>query len=180
MDYATLSSLHGNRVLLRPFSKSDITSTYISWLNDPAVVQFSNQRFLVHDYSSCNTYLSNFGGSPNIFFAIIDIKSQETIGTMTVYRSLQHETADLGIMIGNRSVWGQGYGKESFALLAESLITNPNIRKITAGCLSRNIGMVEVMKHAGLQIEATRYGQELLDGKPEDILYYARFHVAKS
>ena len=40
--------LVGRKVLLRPFSNQDITSEYISWLNDPDVVRYSNQRFVTH------------------------------------------------------------------------------------------------------------------------------------
>jgi ribosomal-protein-alanine N-acetyltransferase len=175
MTSCSLQTFQGNRLVLRPFSESDITSDYIGWLNDPEVVRFSNQRFKHHDVASCQAYLSSFTDSPNLFLAMIEIGSNQLIGTMTVYRSVHHETADIGIMIGKRSVWGRGYGKEAFSLLVTALLGTQGIRKITAGCLSCNVGMVEVMKYAGLHLEATRRAQEIVDGNPEDVVYYARF-----
>lgn len=171
-------TLPGGRLVLRAFAASDITSDYIGWLNDPAVVRFSNQRFRRHDVASCQAYLSGFKDSPNLFLAIIELASDRMIGTMTVYHSVQHETADIGIMIGNRTVWGRGYGKEAFSLLVSALLRTPGIRKITAGCLACNVGMVEVMKYAGLHWEATRHAQELVDGEPEDVVYFARFNAS--
>lgn len=167
--------LRGSRLVLRPFVESDITSDYVAWLNDPEVVRFSNQRFRHHDVASCQTYLSGFRDSTNLFLAIVELATDQMIGTMTAYRSVHHGTADIGIMIGNRSVWGHGYGKEAFSLLVTALSRSEGVRKITAGCLACNVGMVEVMKFSGLHWEATRHAHELVDGNPEDVVYYARF-----
>jgi len=171
-------TLKGSRLILRPFTEIDITPTYLSWLNDPLVVQYSNQRFFQHDELSCRKYLSNFKNSPSAFLAVVHIATNKVIGTMTVFYSPYHDTADIGIMLGERSIWGKGFGKECFSLVVTKLIDGLGVRKITAGCLSSNKGMIEVMKYSGLHLEATRYGQEMILGKPEDILYYARFHEA--
>ena len=53
--------LRGHRVVLAPFQATDITETYLDWLNDPAVVRFSNQRFVRHDHTSSERYLASFG-----------------------------------------------------------------------------------------------------------------------
>ena len=41
--------LSGQRVVLRTFVPADLTDQYISWLNDPQTMRWSNQRFLHHD-----------------------------------------------------------------------------------------------------------------------------------
>ena len=35
--------------------------------------------------------------------------------------------------------------------------------------------MVKIMEQSGMQLEAVRHQQELIDGQPVDLLYYARF-----
>jgi len=176
MDLLALRDhLAGDRVYVRPFSAADISGTYLAWLRDPAVVRFSSQRFRIHTLESCQAYLASFTDSTNHFLAICDQKSGAMLGTMTVYRTVPHGTADIGIMVGERLVWGQGIGAEAFSLVLSALKASGEIRKVTAGTLAANKGMVRLMEKAGMQHEATRWAQELLDGAPVDVVYYATF-----
>lgn len=167
--------LLGARVSVRPFSPADISGTYLAWLHDSAVVRFSSQRFRNHTLETCQAYLASFTHSTNHFLAICDQKSGAMLGTMTVYRSMPHGTADIGIMIGERQVWGQGIGAEAFCLVLSALKASGVIRKVTAGTLAANQGMVRIMEKSGMLHEATRQAQELLDGVPIDVVYYATF-----
>lgn len=167
--------LQGSRVLVRPFSDRDLSEAYVSWLNDPEIVRYSNQRFLTHDINSVSNYFKSFSGSPNAFLAIEDAQSRQHVGTMTVYVQPYHHTADVGILLGKR---GKGYGTEAWCLIIDWLLNTCRVRKVTAGTLACNLGMVRLMEQAGMQHEATRTGQELVDGEPQDIVYFAKFHAA--
>lgn len=176
VDLEALSGhLTSDRLLLRPFTVGDISEAYLGWLRDPEVVRFSNQRFRVHTLESCQSYLASFTDSANRFLAICNRETGTMLGTLTVYRSVPHGTADIGIMVGERKVWGQGVGAEAFCLAVSALKVSGAIRKITAGTLAPNCGMVRIMEKAGMKHEATRQAQELLDGTPVDILYYGMF-----
>jgi len=168
--------LQGKKVLLRRFTESDIDETYISWLNDPDVMCFSNQRFLNHDKESCYRYLTSFEGTENLFISVRDLSDEYSVGTMTAYISRHHCTVDVGMMIGDKSLWGSGYGKDAWNTLTNWLLERDDIRKLTAGTLKCNIGMIKIMEHAGMHHEATRKSQELVNNEEMDILYYAKFH----
>jgi ribosomal-protein-alanine N-acetyltransferase len=173
----SLPTLRGRRVVLRPFTADDIDATYLGWLRDPEVVRFSNQRFVSHTRETCQRYLTGFEGSPNLFVSVrLPVSGREhTVGTLTAYRNPHHGTADIGILIGERSVWGQGVGLDAFATLADWLAGNPGLRKLTAGTLSCNVGMIRVAERAGFSLEAVRRGQETVDGLPVDVMLFARF-----
>lgn len=170
--------LCGERLTIRPFIVDDISERYISWLNDAEVVRYSNQRFRRHDQNSVSAYLQSFSDSPALLLAIDERHSKTMIGTMTIYPQYHHETADVGIMLGERSLHGQGYGREAWCLIINWLAEQCRVRKITAGTLDCNLSMVRLMKAAGMHHEATRYKQEIIDGKPADILLFARFSDA--
>jgi [ribosomal protein S5]-alanine N-acetyltransferase len=172
---ALRNELVGVKVLLRPFAAGDITEAYLGWLRDQEVVRFSNQRFVDHTVESCQAYLASFSGTANQFLSVCDRDTGQMLGTITVYRNLHHQTADIGIMVGERKVWGQGIGAEAFCLVLSALEGSGQVRKITAGTLSVNHGMVQIMKKANMQHEATRKGQELFEGEPVDVVYYATF-----
>lgn len=169
------SGLAGGAVVLSRFEAADISPEYIAWLNDSRVVRFSNQRFRQHDESSAISYLASFEGSDNLFLGIRCKNDRRLIGTLTVYISVNHETADVGILIGDPAAWGRGVGLEAWSTLQDWLFSILGIRKQTAGTMACNIGMLRIFERSGMHLEATRKAQELIDGKAVDILYYAKF-----
>ena len=170
-----LTQLNGEKVRLRPFSEADITPIYIDWLNDPRVTRFSNQRFRRHDEISSKAYLATFTGSDSLFVSIRDSVDDRAIGTMTAYINRHHETADIGLLVGAPAVWGKGFGQDAWNTLGGWLLSVVGIRKLTAGAAAGNTAMVHIMERFGMQHEATRYGQELIDDVPHDLVYYAKF-----
>ncbi len=172
------AGLAGKRVHLRNFTVVDITPRYLGWLHDTEALRFSNQRFRRYDEASAHAYLESFVGTPNLFLAICEEASGDPLGTMTVYSSVPHATADVGILVGERSRWGQGFGREAWCLLVEWLLGQAQVRKVTAGCAAGNHGMLRLMETAGMHHEATRRAQEIIDGEPHDLVFYARFRDA--
>jgi [ribosomal protein S5]-alanine N-acetyltransferase len=167
--------LCSRRLRLRRFAQTDLTPRYLGWLRDPEVTRYSNQRFVQHTLERCQSYFDSFSGSPHLFIAIDERESDTTIGTMTVYAAPPHQTADVGILLGERAVWGRGYGKEAWCTLIDWLLSTARVRKVTAGTLACNASMLRLLHASGMQHEATRRAQELVDGQPQDIVYYARF-----
>lgn len=167
--------IRGRGVVLVPFRDEDVTPDYLGWLADPQVLRFSNQRFRIHDAESCRRYVASFAGTDNLFLSIRRQTEGDAVGTMTAYIQRPHGTADIGIMVGAREAWGRGYGQAAWDALLAHLLANPGIRKVTGGTLSCNRAMVRIMERAGMTHEATRRAQEIVEGRPEDVLYYARF-----
>jgi len=168
-------TLTGEKISLRTFTESNITEEYINWLNDPDVVRYSNQRFILHTRESCLQYLSSFVSSANIFLAVNSLSNGKMIGTITAYLAVPHSTADIGILIGNKRCWGNGLGCDAWTTLLNYLLSERNIRKVTGGTLKCNIGMIRIMEKSGMHLEAIRKGQEIVEGEAQDALYYAKF-----
>lgn len=167
--------IDGLRLYLSCFTQGHVNTSYICWLNDPNVVKYSNQRFISHTSETCLQYLQTFVGTHNRFYAIEELATGRMLGTLTVYANLHHQTADIGILIGSQQHWGQGLGQEAFELAMRVLASTGQIRKVTAGTMACNAGMVKIMERSGMHLEATRKAQELLDGQPVDVLYFAKF-----
>jgi RimJ/RimL family protein N-acetyltransferase len=170
--------IRGLKVLLRTFSLEDINDRYFAWLNDPLVVRYSNQRFLTHDRESCVRYLNSFSGTDNLFVSVRRLDTNQAIGTMTAYISRRHGTVDVGIMIGDKSVWGGGYGQDAWNTFTNWLLAQGSIRKLTGGALACNAAMIRIMERSGMQLEAVRKSQEIVEDVPQDIQLFARFRDA--
>ncbi|AVR94301.1 GNAT family N-acetyltransferase [Pseudoduganella armeniaca] len=162
--------LQGQHVTLQPFTAADIGPDYVGWLNDRELMKYSSQRFRTHSVETCRAYVASFAGSGNLFLAIRH--EGRLVGTMSVYRSAVHGTADIGLMIGSG---GRGLGRDAWATMLDYLLAQ-GTRKVTGGTLRCNLAMVKIMQACGMQPDGVRVGQELVDGQPQDILYFARFN----
>ena len=76
-------SLESRRLRLETFDEVVLTAHYLSWLNDPAVVRFSNQRFRRHTAESARAYLDSFAGTASLFLGVRLAAGGRLIGTMT-------------------------------------------------------------------------------------------------
>ena len=164
-----------NRIKLSEFTESHINNEYISWLNDPQVVKYSNQRSMHHDFDSCRAYEQSFKGSENLFLAIHLKDNNKFIGTMTVYYLSSCMVANLGLMIGNRSYWGKGIGQEVWQMIMIYMLEIKKIPKVTGGTLSCNLGMVNIMKKTGMQLASERLKSELVNKFPINAVYFVKF-----
>ena len=165
-------SIIGSKVVISTFLRKDVTEEYVSWLNDLDVVAHSNQRFLNHTIESCLKYLKTFAKSSNLFLKIQLIGTSRGIGTMTVFVNENHQVADVGILIGVKSLWGGGIGQDAWITVQNWLIGEYGIRKVTGGAQASNIAMVRIFEKAGMSLEGIRIAQEISDSKIQDIVLY--------
>ena len=168
----------GQKTIASIFTVSDITAEYISWLNNPKAMAYSNQRFTSHSFQTCLDYINSFPDSTNVFLKISDLATEQMLGTLTIYFSEPHNTADIGMLIGP-SHWGLGYGKDAFNAAVDFMLYSKSARKVTAGTLECNKGMISVIKYSGMRQECRRIKQEVVSGKAVDMLYFAKFRESQ-
>lgn len=162
------------RLLIEPFAKKYLSQIYISWLNNPKVVCFSEQRHKQHTKSTCLKYINSFKKTPNILWTIIVLKGKPGhIGNIAVLIDKFNQTADLSILMGEIKAWGKGYATEAWLNVCNYLFTKRNIRKITAGTLANNRNMLALMKRTRMKKDGRRYKQYLWNGKEIDVIYMA-------
>ena len=176
---ARATTLATPRLLLEPFGRHHLTERYVSWLNDPQVVQFSDQRFRTHTLVSCREYYETFGSSPHLFWAILLRGAADRhVGTMTAYVDEHHKVADVGILIGDGVAWGRGSASEALRAACDHLLRQLELRKVTAGTIERNVGMIRVMEKAGMVDDGRRQRQLLWNGCEVDVVHKALFREA--
>lgn len=177
-------SIVTDRLTIVPFGEEHLTERYVAWLNDPEVVRYSEQRHTHHTLKSCRAYWRSFQDTSNFFWALVtrDLPGRQAgslpgyIGTMTAYRDEANSVADVGILIGERSAWGQGYGFEAWQAICQWLLTIARVRKITAGTVSENKAMLAIMEKAGMVPDGSRKSHTLINEKPVDVVHMALFN----
>ena len=163
------------RLILKPFCEKYLTEEYISWLNDGELMKYSEQRQYKHTFKSCKEYYLSFQDSENLFFAILQKESENHIGSINVYIDKYNLLADIGVLIGDKSASGCGYGTEAWTGMMGYLFQQKNVRKITAGTMEHNRAMIKVFEKCKMKYEARRVRHYLSEGKEVDMVYYAAF-----
>lgn len=171
--------IHTERLVLEPFTEKYLTEKYVGWLNDSEVVRFSEQRLVRHTIESCRIYMHSYDTGPNYFWAIVAHDPAEGhIGNINAILDLKNGVADIGIIIGDRSTWGRGYGREGFAAVIGFLLNEVGIRKVTAGTVAPNIAMINIMQKCGMSLDGVRKRQVVIDSNEVDIIHMAMFREA--
>ncbi len=170
------SDIETPRLRIVRFGAAHLTPRYVAWLNDPVVVQYSEQRHRRHTMESCRQYMESFEGTPHFFWAILLKEPQgEHIGNINAYVDTANSVADVGILIGEQARWGKGYGLEAWLGVCDFLLRERGLRKVTAGTVAVNGAMRTIMKKAGMVEDGGRARQYLWNGKEVDAVYGALF-----
>jgi RimJ/RimL family protein N-acetyltransferase len=166
--------LRGRRIALEPFQDRHLSARYVGWLNDPEIVRFSEQRHKAHSLETCRAYASSYVGTHSHFWAIV-AEEYGHIGNLSAAVDQPNLVADLAILIGQRECWGQGLGTSAWTVAMEWLLADGGMRKVTAGTMATNRGMLSIMRKSGMIEEGRRVAQFLQDGAPVDLILMARF-----
>jgi RimJ/RimL family protein N-acetyltransferase len=95
------------------------------------------------------------------------------IGTMTAHVDKPNRIADVGIMIGDQSFWGKGFGYDAWSSVCDWLLSN-GTRKIEAGCMSCNRSMMSICSHYGMMEEGRLEDHFLYHDVPMDLVMWGK------
>ncbi|MCG3189250.1 MAG: hypothetical protein LKCHEGNO_01541 [Burkholderiaceae bacterium] len=161
--------------LLKP---QHVDAAYVAWLNDPLINRYLESRFVVHTLDSTRAFVQRCLDSPQTLF--LGVRSSALAGRHVGNIKLapidaRHGLGEIGILIGDRSAWGQGLASDAIAALANIAKHQLGLRKLTAGCYASNVGSRKAFAKAGFETEGERRAHFLLDGHPETLMLMARW-----
>jgi RimJ/RimL family protein N-acetyltransferase len=159
---------------LRKLSKA--SPLQVRWLLDPEVVRYSEQRHNNHTFTTQHRYVQSFSGSSHLW-AIFLVKTNEHIGNLSARHDAPNNVADVGIMLGDTRYWGLGYATEAWKDACAWLLDKDggSVRKLEAGCMHTNEGMLNIIRGSGFKQEGERLNHFVQAGNPVNALLFGRF-----
>lgn len=140
--------------------RMDNIHTHFRWNNDAELNRLDSE--LPYEEESFGTFKARFErlcteSSPSHrHFEIHDRVEEELIGVAYATQISEHNRhALVGITIGERAYWGQGYGKESLRLLLEYCFEALELHRVSAETFEYNTTWRDLVKGLGFQKEGT-------------------------
>jgi RimJ/RimL family protein N-acetyltransferase len=145
----------GKRIRLRAAEKSDI-ATFISWVNDPEVTENLMLTFPMSCYEEERWYENMMAQPPSEHVLVIEIVTQgppkewRPIGTCAFMNiDWRNRSGEVGIMIGEKTLWDQGYGTETMCLLIDHGFSTLNLHRIWLQVYAKNQRGIRAYEKAG-------------------------------
>ena len=170
--------LETNRLILRPFDKSDAEAMFHNWASDP-----DNIRFMPYDacksiedaYKRIDEWMSYFEETaPNsAVYAIVLKIDGEVIGTIDFAETdREAKSAEVGYQLG-KSWWGFGYTAEALQAVIKYCFETVGLNRLWASYDTRNPNSGKVLQKAGMIYEGTLRQNIVRRGELADSVRYA-------
>lgn len=160
---------------LRPFKKED-ASLWQVWDIDPEVQAYMPEpKNTPQDISEQYSYIEECEQDPEGYYFSIETNSGVTIGTVSLFEiNSYHKTAELGIVIGDKTYWGKGVATEVVKALTDYVVQNLNIQYISAEIEAGNSGMQKVLENSGFILDGVFKGARVKEGNRIDVVHFSR------
>ena len=146
-------SLRGVRVIVREKDLSDVSDDY-DWRTDVELAKLDATRPLGMSYDDFYRYSKEDLTQPSMRSKRLAIDSIEGkhIGNCMFYDiDLRDGEAEVGIMIGDKDYWGQGYGTEAMDVLLDHMFTAYPFNRIYLHTLTWNQRALNSFRKSGLR-----------------------------
>jgi RimJ/RimL family protein N-acetyltransferase len=162
----------GKRIRLRAIEREDLPR-FVAWLNDPEV----RHNMLLYQPLSLAQEEVWFKGilerHPDEQPLVIEISADgvwQAVGNVSFFNLNTHDSsAEIGIFIGEKKYWDQGYGTESMRLMLKHGFEDLNLNRIYLRVFETNPRGMRAYDKAGFVHEGRMRQDRFLDGKYIDV-----------
>ncbi len=158
--------IYGDRVRLRAIEREDIP-TFVRWFNDPEVRQY----LLMYEPMSKmkeEQWIESLARSDDFLFAIEAGVGEQWIhiGNVDLHHiDWKNRAAGLGIALGEKDYWGQGYGTDATRTMVGFAFRTLNLHRVELEVFDFNPRAIRCYEKAGFQREGTRRQSHFYDGR---------------
>ena len=162
-------SIQGKRLRLRAIERTDIP-TFVRWFNDPEVRKYLQMLMPMSLAQEERWFEAQLGDQGRHIFGIeaLDGKLIGNIGLESI--NWKNSNAVLGIVIGEKDYWGQGYGSEAIITLLNFVFTQMNLHRVSLTVYEYNQRALHCYEKCGFKLEGCMREGRFHDGKYHDEL----------
>lgn len=160
--------LIGKRIYLSPRGSGDYLK-FTEWLNDMEVTRGLTTSHMLYTAESEKSFLESNVGPNERTFVIVDGSVDKLIGTCGLLDiDFINRNAMLGIFIGDKDYWNDGYGQEAINLILDFGFNVLNLHNIMLKVYSYNERAINCYKKIGFKEAGRIRESKIIAGKKYD------------
>jgi RimJ/RimL family protein N-acetyltransferase len=169
--------MEGKLVRLRAYEKSDLDAV-MKWVNDEEVTDLLGGEMLAYPVSSlAEAKFIDAAASPSDRhkdFAIETLADRRYIGAISFnVIDWRNRSAGLGIVIGDKSLWGKGYGTDAMRVLMRLAFDKMNLHRLWLHVHDYNPRAIASYEKCGFKREGVLRQEHFARGKHHDTIVMA-------
>jgi RimJ/RimL family protein N-acetyltransferase len=165
--------IYGKRVRLRHVEREDLPH-FVEWLNDPEVRQGLSMYLPISHAEEEKWFERVLSSSREEQPLVIEVQigdAWKMIGNSGFFDlDSRNRSAELGIFIGDKACWNQGYGTEVMRLLLRIGFATLNLHRICLRVYEDNLRAVRCYEKVGFVHEGRQRQAEFREGRYKDLL----------
>jgi RimJ/RimL family protein N-acetyltransferase len=160
--------IQGRLVTFRPPRQDDI-EVMLTWFEDMEVTRFLELRFPPGKEPE-KEWADHMARDPNEIIWVIEHEGR-AVGSTGIHRiDWKHGSGTTGTVIGDKTVWGKGLGRELMQLRADYAFTQLPLRKLKSAYIDGNEASARAQAACGYR-QVGRYTRDrFLDGEWRDMI----------
>ena len=158
MDAADPVVIQGDRVRLVPPPDIGFARMTNAWVNDPFTRHLiggtAYQMSLASREDFVRPRLTPSFDGVYLMIEVIDPPEPVVIGAIELRKiTAEHRSAEVGILVGDRAYWGQGYGTDAMRALCRFAFEEMDLRRIHLGVMEFNARAIRSYEQVGFVVE---------------------------
>jgi RimJ/RimL family protein N-acetyltransferase len=150
--------IYGERIRLRGVEREDLPK-FVEWLNDPEIIENLVMVLPMSTAEEDRWFEKLADRPPEERPLVIEMKTEQgwrMIGNSDFHNiEWKNRSAEVGIVIGDKSVWNQGYGTEAMRLLVRHGFGTLNLNRIYLRVYEPNKRAIHAYEKAGFVLEGS-------------------------
>jgi RimJ/RimL family protein N-acetyltransferase len=155
--------LEGEKVRLRPVREDDLPH-FQRWLNDPDVLQWLTLPKGPTMEEEREWWEAEQRNPDDILWAIETLDGR-LLGDLALRPNPVARWADLGIAIGEKALWGRGYGSDAIRTVLRHAFTGMGLNRVSLTTDEHNSRALRCYQKCGFVREGLMRQQRLVDGQ---------------
>ena len=167
-------ALIGRKISLRFLDGKD-AATFVPWVNDPEVIRMLAIGTQTLDVRAEEVFIEKTNASAhNALFGIVLKATHQLIGSTGLdHIDFRNRRANFGIMIGEKSEWGKGYGTEATALMVQYAFVVLDLNRVQLFVYGYNPYAIRAYEKVGFRHEGVLRQDHFYAGRQWDTIVMA-------
>lgn len=166
--------IKGEKINLCILKNDYCEGEYMDWLNSEEVcLGNSHHKFPVSKMNLIDFITTKNDDRNSIHLAIIETSSSRHVGNVALQNiDYLNRQAEFAIILGEKGIWGKGFGTEACRLLMKHGFKELNLRRIYCATYENNKGMISIANKVGMMLEGRRRKAVYKNGNYLDVVEF--------